>query len=266
MKRSTTIASAGLAVLGLLAAGCGDDDSTSTATPAGQGDGTSETTAAVTPVIDPGDGGRYDPNIDPADFVPTIDNPYMPLTPGARWEYDGSADGEAERTVVVVTDQRRDVAGISATVVRDTVTVAGEVKEDTYDWYAQDRDGNVWYLGEETKEYENGEVSSTEGSWETDVDGALPGIVMPAHPTRGQAYRQEFYPGEAEDLAEITELDATKSIAMGDYDHVLVVKEWNPLDPDVVEQKYYAPGIGMIAEDTVTGGDDASELVELSSP
>jgi hypothetical protein len=266
MNPSTAVVATGLAVLGLLAAGCGDDDSASTATPAGQTDRTTTSSTTATPVIDPGDDGRYDPHLDPADFVTTVDNPYMALAPGARWDYDGTADGEAEHTVVVVTDQHRDIAGISATVVRDTVTVAGEVTEDTYDWYAQDRDGNVWYLGEDTKEYENGEVSSTKGSWETGVDGALPGIVMHAHPTVGQAYRQEFYPGQAEDLAEITELDATKSIGMGDYDHVLVIKEWNPLDPDVVEQKYYAPDIGMIAEDTITGGNDTSELVEVSSP
>ena len=255
----------GLAVVGLLAAGCGDDStSSSSSTSTSQTSGSDETSTTVAPVIAPGDDGHYDPNLDPADFVTTVDNPYMPLAAGEQWEYDGTADGEAEHTVVVVTDQRRDIAGISATVVRDTVSVGGKVTEDTYDWFAQDGDGNVWYLGEDTKEYEDGKVTSTEGSWETGVDGALPGIVMQAHPTADQAYRQEFYPDHAEDLAQVTELGATKSIAMGDYQDVLVIKEWNPLDPDVVEQKYYAAGIGMIAEDTVTGGNDTSELVTFS--
>jgi len=152
------------------------------------------------------------------------------------------------------------VMGIPVVVVRDTVSVRGDVIEDTYDWYAQDRDGNVWYMGEDSKEYENGRVTSTEGSWEAGVDGALPGIVMQAHPAQGQAYRQEYYPGQAEDMAEVAKVGTTKTIGLGDYTDVLVIKEWNPLEPDVVEQKYYAPGIGVIAEDTVTGGDEQSEL------
>jgi hypothetical protein len=239
---------AGLALAGLGGAACG-----------GGGDTTSAE-APATSVIDPGDGGHYSPDIDPASFVASVDNPYLPLAPGARWVYDGSSDGEPEHTEVVVTDQRRDVMGISAVVVRDTVSVRGEVVEDTYDWYAQDRDGNVWYLGEDSKEYENGQVTSTSGSWEAGVAGALPGIVMPAHPRAGQAYRQEFYPGEAEDMAEVTDVGAVKTIARGEYRDVVVIKEWNPLEPEVIERKYYAPGIGVIAEETVAGGDDHAEL------
>jgi hypothetical protein len=256
-RRDRTAAAlvAGLTVLGLAAAGCGGDDASTQA-----GGASDSATTEPAPVIDPGDGGHYAPDIDPANFVTTVDNPYMPLAPGARWVYDGTSDGEPERTEVVVTDQQKVVMGIPVVVVRDTVSVRGEVIEDTYDWYAQDRDGNVWYMGEDSKEYENGQVTSTEGSWEAGVDGALPGIVMPAHPTAGQAYRQEYYPGEAEDLAEVSQLGTTKQIGLGEYRDVLVIKEWNPLEPDVVEQKYYAPGIGVIAEDMVTGGDEQSEL------
>jgi hypothetical protein len=250
---------------GLLVGGCGGGDSSNDTSRADGADPTEDPTADSTvPVIDPGDGGHYAPRIDAADFVATIDNPYMPLPVGARWTYEGVADGVAEEGVVVVTDQRREILGISAVVVHDTVSVAGEVTEDTYDWLAQDRDGNVWYLGEDTKEYEGGEVSSTEGSWEAGVDGALPGIVMPANPEVGQAYRQEFYPGEAEDLAEVTQVDATRSTDLGDHRDVVVTKEWNPLDPDVVENKYAAPGIGLIAEETVTGGDDTSRLTSVT--
>jgi hypothetical protein len=258
--RTAGRALAGLLAAGLVAAGagCGDDDTT---TASGSGP---TTTGPSTPVIDPGDGGHYAPAISAADFVTTVDNPYMPLAPGARWVYEGTADGEPEHTEVVVTDQRKDVMGIPAVVVRDTVSVRGEVVEDTYDWFAQDRDGNVWYLGEDSKEYEGGQVTSTEGSWEAGVDGALPGIVMQAHPAVGQAYRQEFYPGQAEDLAEVSAVGTTKAIGLGEYRDVVVVKEWNPLEPDVVEQKYYAPGIGVIAEDTVTGGDEQSELTSVS--
>jgi hypothetical protein len=257
---------AGLAVAGLLAAGCGDDDSTATGQ-SGSGSSTTESTTdsgSTTPVIDPGDGGHYDPQIDPADFVDTVDNPYLPFTPGLQWTYDGTSDGQAERTEVVVTDQQREVMGIPVVVVRDTVSVDGEVIEDTYDWYAQDRDGNVWYMGEDTKEYENGEVSSTEGSWEGGVDGALPGIVMQAHPEVGQAYRQEFYAGQAEDLAEVTEVGTTKTIELGDYPDVVITKEWNPLEPDVIENKYFAPGVGLVAEEGVAGNDDVAELSDFS--
>jgi hypothetical protein len=244
--------------MGLVAAGCGDDDGGGT-TQAGGG-AEPATTESGPPVIDPGDGGHYAPEIDPANFVATVDNPYLPLAPGARWVYDGSSDGEPEHTEVVVTDQQRQVMGIPVVVARDTVSVRGEVIEDTYDWFAQDRDGNVWYLGEDSKEYEDGQLTSTEGSWEAGVDGALPGIVMPAHPAPGQAYRQEFYPGQAEDLAEVSEVGTTKAIGLREYTDVVVIKEWNPLEPDVIEQKYYAPGIGVIAEETVEGGDDRAEL------
>ena len=247
-----------LVLPGLLAA-CGDDnaatDTASTAT-------TSEPVEAAA-VIDPGDDGVYDPTIDPADFVAAIDNPYLPLAPGSRWVYEGTVDGEVEHVEVVVTDERREVMGISAVVVRDTVTLDGEIHEDTYDWFAQDRAGNVWYLGEASTEYEDGAPSSTEGSWEAGVDGALPGIVMPAAPEVGDAYRQEFDRGEAEDLAEVVRLAATETVPFGTFDDLLVTREWNPLDPDPVEEKYYAPGIGMVLEVVIRGGEGRVELVEF---
>jgi hypothetical protein len=213
-------------------------------------------------LIDPGDGCRYEPEIQPGDFVSEIDNPYLPLAPGARWVYEGESDGETERTEVVVTPERMEVFGTSAVVVRDTVSVDGEVVEDTYDWFAQDAEGNVWYLGEASQDYEDGQPAGTEGSWEAGVDGALPGIVMPAAPDVGDAYRQEYYVGEAEDMAEVVEVDASEEVAAGAYDEVVVTKEWNPLEPDAVEQKYYAPGVGMILEEQVAGGDGRAELIE----
>jgi hypothetical protein len=221
-------------------------------------------TGTTEPVIDPGDGGDYAPSIDPANFVDVVDNPYFPLLPGTRWVYEGTSDGEAERTEVEVLDDRRDIEGISAVVVRDTVYVSDEMVEDTFDWFAQDADGNVWYLGEDSHEYEDGERISAAGSWEYGVDGALPGIVMPADPTVGDAFRQEYYVGEAEDLAEIIDVGITYSIGLGEYDDVVVTEDWNPLEPDVVENKWYAPGIGMIAEAAVTGADERAELVEFT--
>jgi hypothetical protein len=261
--------SAGIAALaaGVLLAGplaaCGDDDD-GAATSGAEGGQASDTTADAAPVIDPGDGGDYQPALDPAQVVPVIDNPYLPFTPGSRWVYEGTDDGEEEHIEVVVTDQRRRVMGIDAVVVRDIVSTGGEVIEDTYDWYVQDTTGNVWYLGEETAEYEDGEVVSTEGSWEAGVDGALPGIVMQAQPEVGQAYRQEFYEGEAEDLAEVARLGEQETVAGTAYDQVVVIEEWNPLEPEVVEEKFYAPGVGTILEVKTAGGEGRVELVEYT--
>lgn len=213
-------------------------------------------------VIDPGDGGEYAPMIDPASFVEEISNPYLPLVPGSRWVYEGEEDGETERVEVVVTDRRREVMGVSTVVVRDRVYQDGELIEDTADWFAQDIDGNVWYFGEESSELEDGEVVSTAGSWEAGVDGAMPGIVMLADPTPGEAYRQEFYEGEAEDLAEVAEVMATVSVPAGDFSDVVVIREWNPLEPAVVEEKHHAPGIGVVLEVVVEGGEGRVELIE----
>ena len=260
-KRATrpiqlALAAAAISLVALPACG-GDDGSTSAA-----GGGESTTTTAA-PVIDPGDGGNYRPEIDPNNFVDVIDNPYLPYPSGASWRYEGIEDGEAENVQVTVTPQRKEIMGISATVVRDTVTDKdGEVVEDTYDWFAQDRDGNVWYLGEDSTEFENGKAVGTSGSWEAGVDGALPGIVMQAHPEVGQAYRQEYYKGEAEDLAEVRSLDATESVPFGDFDQLVVTKEWNPLEPDVVEEKYFAQDVGLVLEIKTEGGDGRSELID----
>jgi len=215
----------------------------------------------ASPEIDPVDGGDYTVTLDPASFAEVIDNPLFPLIPGSTWTYQSVGADEVERIEIVVLDETRIVLGIPATVVRDTVTVEGEIIEDTYDWYAQDDAGNVWYLGEDTKEYEGGVVTSTAGSWEAGIDGAMRGIVMEADPNVGDVYRQEFYRGEAEDLAEVVRVAVAETVAFGSYDDVTVIKEWNPLLPDVVEEKYYAAGVGMILEVAVRGGDDRIELI-----
>jgi hypothetical protein len=248
---------AGALAVGVLATACGDDDG-------GQrdrADRRSGTTALEQPVIDPGDGGNYAPVVDPASFVDRIDNPYLPFLPGAKWVYEGTSGGEAERTEVVVTPERKLIQGISAVVVRDTVSVEGQVVEDTYDWFAQDREGTVWYLGEDVKDFENGKLVSRAGSWEHGVDGAVAGIVMPGSPRVGLAYRQEFYEGEAEDMAEIVRVDATADVPFGRFDRVVVTKDWNPLDPKVVERKQYAPGVGQIGGSKIAGGSEHLELV-----
>ena len=155
------------------------------------------------------------------------------------------------------------VDGVTCVVVRDTVTLDGELIEDTYDWYAEDSVGNVWYMGEDSKEYEDGEVVSTAGSWETGVDGALPGIIMYANPAAhlNTPYRQEFYPDEAEDVGEIIETNATVTVGGTTYTRVLIVREWNLLEPGELEDKYFAPGIGVILEEVVEGGSGRVELL-----
>jgi hypothetical protein len=209
------------------------------------------------PVIDPGDGGNYSVRLDPADFVTTIDNPWLPFTPGSRWVYQA---GEGERNEVVVTDQTRTVMGIRATVVRDTETRDGALVEDTFDWYAQDRGGNVWYLGEATRAVRNVELSPA-GSWEAGVDGALPGIIMKADPRVGDAYRQEYYRGHAEDMGKVVRTGASASVPFRSLGGLLVTQDWTPLEPEVVEEKFYARGIGLVLEATVRGGSERNELV-----
>ncbi len=246
----TAVAAAGA----LLLVACGDDD-TSTA---------DTTTAAAAPVIDPGDGGHYAPELDPADFVDGVDNPYFPLVPGTTWVYEGQDDDETEHIEVEVQDETRMIEGITATVVRDTVSVGGKVTEDTYDWYAQDKDGNVWYLGEDTHEYEDGKAVNADGSWEYGKEGALPGIVMLAHPKVGDAYRQEYRKGDAEDMGEVLEVGATRELELGTYHDVLVTEDWNPLEPDVIEEKAYAQGIGVIQEVKTAGGTGTIDLIEFT--
>jgi hypothetical protein len=216
------------------------------------------------PVIDPGDGGNYTPEIDPATFVDEVDNPYLPYSPGSRWVYKGNSEQGSELIEIEVLEHRRDIRGIPATVVRDTVSRDGAVIEDTYDWYAQDAAGNVWYLGEDTTSFECGVAVSTDGSWEYGRDGALPGIVMPAEPEPGLAYRQEYYAGEAEDLGRIEQTGVARTIGLGEYDDVVITTDWNPLEPEVVEQKWYARGVGLIYEEHIAGDDDTVELVEFT--
>ena len=205
------------------------------------------------------EGQVYEPDFDPANFSNPRPNPYFPLEPGVMNVYEGGD----ERVEVTVTSQTREVAGVTAIVVTDQVFVGDELIEDTVDWYASDNAGNVWYLGEQTAEYENGEVVSTAGSWEAGVDGAQPGIVMLADPHVGDAYRQEFYAGEAEDVATVYAVGESVEVPYAAFDQVLVTEDWSLLDPNVHERKWYASGIGVVFEEVVTGGSGTLSLVEV---
>jgi hypothetical protein len=204
--------------------------------------------------------------LDPNDFTADIDHPYWPITPGSRWVYRETDDeGTVSRVVVTVMQNTKTIMGIQARVVHDQVTEDGKVKEDTFDWYAQDRTGNLWYLGEDTTEYENGEPKSTEGSWEAGVDGALAGIILPAHPEVGMTYREEYYKGHAEDGAQIMGLDALAVVPYGRFENALQTRNFSGIEPDVIEEKLYAKGVGVVLEITISGGSDRAVLNSYTS-
>ncbi len=206
-------------------------------------------------------------DLQPADFVGEIDNPFWPMAPGTVWVYrESDPKGNASKVKVTVTTRTRDITGIQATVVHDQVTEDGELIENTFDWYAQDTCGNVWYMGENTKEYENGEVVSTAGSWEHGVDGALAGVVMPADPQVGLTYRQEYYAGEAEDAGEIFSLDEQVEVPFGHFAPVLMTKDFTPLHPDILEYKFYAQGVGPVMALGISGGSDREVLLSYEPP
>lgn len=202
--------------------------------------------------------------LDPVDFVDRIDNPYLPKAPGARWTYrETDPEGARQRVDVSVTSRTRSILGIDAVVVHDKVTARGQLVENTFDWYAQDACGNVWYMGENTKEYEHGVVVSTAGSWEAGVDGAQPGVIMPAEPQVGLTYRQEYYAGEAEDAAEILSLNEQAQVPFGHFRDAVLVKEFTPLHPRILEYKLYARDVGMVLAIAVSGGSDREELMRV---
>ena len=240
-----------LAALALVPVACGDDD--------GGGGADASPKAGELPQ------GDTPVDLDPEHFSTDVDHPYFPLRPGTRWTYrEVDADGNVLDVVVIATSMTRRIAnGIDARVVRDTVRQDGQVLEDTFDWYAQDDEGNVWYLGEDTAEFEDGRITSREGSFEAGVDGAQPGIVMPAEPARGQRYRQEFLVGEAEDQGAVLSAEELVEAPMGRYDSAVLTRDTNPLEPEVSEYKLYARGVGLVLTLDVSGGNGREELLKV---
>ena len=200
----------------------------------------------------------------PGDFARRVDNPFFPLKPGTRWVYRGHGSEAGERIVVRVLDRTRLVAGIRATVVRDVVTEQGRVVEDTFDWYAQDRRGNVWYLGEATRAYDEDGTISTEGSWEAGVDGAEAGIQMWADPHVGRSYFQEYDAGNAEDVGEVLRTGVRVVSADKAYDDARLTMDSTPLEKDVTELKFYAPGVGTVLTLDVSPAEGRTELVRVT--
>ena len=231
--------SAAALTMGVALSACGDEEEQ----PAAAGDALPQ--------------GSEPAELDPAEFTTRIDNPYWPMRPGSRWVYrETDTEGSEQRVVVEVTSETKTIAnGVEAAVVRDTVTEDGEPVEITDDWYAQDAEGNLWYLGEKTAEYENGKVATRAGSFEAGVDGAQAGIIMPADPAPGMEYRQEYYEGEAEDRAAIISVGQEQvQVPAGHFADVVMTRDLVPLEPRVEELKLYARGVGPVMAVAISGG------------
>jgi hypothetical protein len=197
------------------------------------------------------------------DFVNRIDNKYFPLKPGTTFLYRGKQDGKERRVSVFVSHKTKVILGIRATVVLDQVLVGGKPEEKTFDWYAQDKHGNVWYLGEESSDFVSGKWVRSDGSWQAGVNGAKAGIVMRANPRVGDVYRQEYYAGHAEDMAKILNRSKSVTVSYGSFEHALETSEWTPLERGVLEHKYYVKGVGNVRTIMVKGGSEEEHLVSI---
>lgn len=213
-----------------------------------------------------GPGSQYHPRFRPSHHTADVTNPWFPLKPGRTLVSTGVKDGQKALDLFVTTSRTKVIAGVRTRVVEDRLYLNNVLEERTSDYYAQDRCGNVWYFGEDTAEYANGEVSSTKGSWEAGVGGAQPGVVMLAQPTVGESYHQEFLRGEAEDVGTVVAIDDRVSVPYGSFDHVLVTEDTTPLEPQILEHKFYAPGIGVVLERVLRGGQEVSRLVSYTPP
>ena len=240
------------ALAAALVLGCGHDEPTQPTSPSADIPAPDAKAAASSSQFDPGD------------FSNVVDNKYLPWRPGTRFVYVGEEDGEPMRDITVVTHQHKTILGVDVVVVLDRVYLSGDLAEQTLDWYAQDKSGNVWYFGEDSKEFEDGEVVSTAGSWEAGKNGARPGIIMPAHPHVGQTMQQEFAPGVAEDMARVLHLGLKVSVPYGSFNHCIETEEFTPLEPGVSEVKFFCPGIGFVKARDVQGGTAHMALTRVS--
>ena len=201
----------------------------------------------------------------PSGFVAQVDNPYLNFAVGRVFIYQSQTPDGVETDTVQVTKLKKTILGIAATVVHDQVSLNGALTEDTFDWYAQDTLGNVWYLGEDSKQIQNGVVVGTEGSWEAGVNGARAGIIMLAHPKVGLQYQQEFAAGVAEDMAKVMSLSATAQVPFASCTDCLRTEEWTALEHGAHESKYYKAGVGLMLENQPSGGGVRNELMAIQN-
>ena len=205
--------------------------------------------------------GNYRPTIDPANFSHVVDNPYFPLAPGTTFTFVEKEGRELRENIMKVTYDTKTILGVKCVVVHDTVTIKGVPLEDTYDWYAQDQQGAVWYFGEATKEFKSGGRVITDGSWEAGVKGAQPGIVMQANPQPGEPYRQEYFAGQAEDMAQVVGVGETVTVPFGTFKDCVSTKEWSMLESGS-GKKWYAKGVGIVRSETSSG--EVSTLISVT--
>jgi hypothetical protein len=220
--------------------------------------GCGTTTSAATPAVGAGGHPRG------VRFVNRVDNPWFPLKPGTTLVYRGVKDGKRSRDVFTVKRTTKTIDGVRCTVVHDILYLSGTLEERTTDWYAQDAAGNVWYFGEQTAELDaRGRVKSTAGTWRAGVKGAQAGIYLPGNPRVGQTGRQEYYRGQAEDHYRVKTLSARVKTPGASSARALLTEEWTPLEPGVIDHKYYVRGVGTALEQTIKGGDERNTLVSV---
>ena len=205
----------------------------------------------------------YHPKINPANFQKPIENPWFSLVPGTEFTYRSISSEGTEINIVQVTDKTKVVMGITTRVVWDRVWLNGNLTEETFDWYAGDNEGNVWYFGEDSRSLQNGKVVSRKGSWEAGVNGAEPGIIMKAHPQIGDQYRQEYLKGEAEDMGDVSGLRLSAAVPAGTFNSCLQTKDWTPLEPGTFEYKYYSKKVRGVVLETSPDGKSRSELISF---
>jgi len=256
MNRQSIFFVSAIALAGaLVTPGCGRQGSLGEMALLAPGVGEGSLAAAGQPVNIP---------FDATGFVAQVTNPYFPLPPGRVWSYIQKTKDGVETNIVEVTSDTKEIQGVQTTVVHDVVMIGdGSISEDTFDWYAQDKDGNVWYFGEDTKEYDHGTLVGTTGSWEAGKNGASAGIIMLAHPEKGDTYQQENSPGIVADMAKVMSLDETATVPFGTYTHCLKTQDWTPLEPGIREYKFYAPNVGVVLELTPKNGRERVELTDF---
>jgi len=207
----------------------------------------------------------YDPQINPADFISGVNNKYFSLIPGRTLIYEAKTDEGTERIEVTTLNETRTVMGVECMIVWDRVFLNDELMEDTLDWFAQDKEGNVWYFGEDSKEIKDGQVISRAGSWESGIDEAKPGIIMSANPEIGVQYRQEYYKGQAEDMGEVIAIDEKVEVPYGSFEHCLKTRDWTPLEKNTDEYKYYSSEIGAVVLELGVYSKERVELVDIQN-
>jgi hypothetical protein len=262
-------------VLGLLAAACGGTNvapafsqsaSQAVASPS-TSPSSSSSTASASPSPSPSAALGPIGSPDPANFTATIDNPWLPFVVGTTLTYRGTKDDERAVDIVTVTNETIVIQGVTCRVIRDRLYLSGKLEEKTADYYTQDLAGNVWYFGEDTEELDaNGKVTSREGTWRAGVDGAMAGVFMEANPVVGHQFVQELYTGHAEDHFQVISLAAYVKVPYGSFRNVLQTKEWTPLEPAVIDSKYYVQGIGEVREASVKGPLEELALVKVEKP